>query len=88
MAKNVMVQFTTYHDTGYRDRSNTLVPEADLVGEGEAWLLADGKVIKGHWTKPDLNAATAFTDGSGAPLKLTPGQTWLELPKPGDGTLR
>jgi hypothetical protein len=86
-AKNVLVQFVTYHDTGYRDRSNTMVPEADLVGEGEAWLLADGKVVKGHWKKPDANTVTTYTDGAGAPLKLTPGQTWLELPKPGNGSL-
>jgi hypothetical protein len=86
-AKNVLVQFTTYHDTGYRDRSNTVVPEADLVGEGEAWLLSDGKVVKGTWKKADPNAVTTFVDAAGAPLKLTPGQTWLELPKPGDGKL-
>jgi hypothetical protein len=86
-AKNVVVQFTTYHDTGYRDRSNTVVPEADLVGEGEVWLLSDGKVVKGTWKKPDANAPTTFVDAGGAPLKLTPGQTWLELPKPGMGRL-
>lgn len=86
-AKNVLVQFTTYHDTGYHDRSNTVVPEADLIGEGDVWLLADGKVVKGRWKKADQNAVTTFTDAAGAPLKLTPGQTWLELPKPGDGRL-
>jgi hypothetical protein len=64
-----------------------MVPEADLVGEGEAWLLSDGKVVKGHWKKADANSVTTFTDANGAPLKLTPGQTWLELPKPGDGSL-
>lgn len=88
MAKNVLIQLTTYHDTGYRDRSNTLVPEADLVGEGEAMLLSDGKVVKGRWKKADPNAITVFTDGAGAPLKLTPGQTWLELPKPGDASVK
>jgi hypothetical protein len=86
-AKNVVVQFTTYHDTGYRDRSNTVVPEADLVGNGEAWLLSDGKVVKGTWSKADANASTEFKDAAGAPFKLTPGQTWLELPKPGLGRL-
>jgi len=81
--KNVVIQFATYHDTGYRDRSNTVVPEADLVGEGEAWLLSDGKIVKGHWKKASAAEATAYTDAAGAPLKLTPGQTWIELPKPG-----
>jgi hypothetical protein len=82
-AKNVIIQLVTYHDTGYRDRSNTLVPEADLVGEGEAWLLSDGKIVKGRWKKPAPEQLTQYTDAAGAPFKLTPGQTWLELPKPG-----
>ena len=35
----------------------------------------------------DANTVTTYTDANGAPLKLTPGQTWLELPKPGNGSL-
>jgi hypothetical protein len=86
-AKNVVIQFATYHDTGYRDRSNTMVPEADLVGEGDAWLLADGKVVKGHWKKAGAGDVTQYTDANGAPFKLTPGQTWVELPQPGKATV-
>ncbi|HVF32259.1 MAG TPA: DUF3048 domain-containing protein [Acidimicrobiales bacterium] len=85
--KNVVVQFVPYKDTGQRDRSNTVVPEAELVGTGEVWALSDGKVVKGTWSKPALEAPTTYVDGAGQPLKLTPGQTWLELPKPGTGAL-
>jgi hypothetical protein len=85
--KNVVVQFVPYKDTGQRDRSNTVVPEAELVGTGEMWAFSDGKVIKGSWSKPDVAAPTTYLDGAGKPLKLTPGQTWLELPKPGTGAL-
>jgi hypothetical protein len=85
--KNVVVQFVPYKDTGQRDRSNTIVPEAELVGTGEFWALSDGKVVKGTWTKTALEAPTTYVDGAGQPLKLTPGQTWLELPKPGSGAL-
>jgi hypothetical protein len=84
--KNVLIQLVTYHDTGYRDRSNTMVPEADLIGEGEAWLLTDGKVVKGRWKKAAAGELTQFT-GPGGPFKLTPGQTWLELPKPGTASV-
>jgi hypothetical protein len=87
LAKNVVIQLVTYHDTGYRDRSNTMVPEADLVGEGEAWLLSDGKIVRGHWKKGSAAEMTSFTDAAGAPFKLTPGQTWLELPKPGTASV-
>lgn len=85
--KNVVVQFVPYKDTGQRDRSNTIVPEAELVGTGEMWAFVDGKVIKGTWTKTAMEAPTTYVDGAGQPLKLTPGQTWLELPKPGTGAL-
>ena len=36
---NVVVQFVSYHDTGLVDSSGTSVPEADVVGEGDAWVL-------------------------------------------------
>lgn len=85
--KNVVVQFVPYRDTGQRDRSNTIVPEAELVGTGEMWAFSDGKVVKGTWTKPALEAPTTYVDAAGQPVKLTPGQTWLELPKPGSAAL-
>jgi hypothetical protein len=86
-AKNVVIQLVTYHDTGYRDRSNTIVPEADLVGQGDALVLSDGKLVKAKWSKPSADKVTAYTDANGQPIKLTPGPTWVELPKPGDATV-
>lgn len=81
--QNVVVQFVPYRDTGFRDTSGAPVPEAQLVGEGEAWVFTDGKVWRGRWKKPSTQAVTQYVDSSGAPLRLTPGQTWLELPVPG-----
>ena len=86
--KNVIVQFVKYKDTGQRDRSNTVVDEAELVGEGEAWILTDGKVVKGKWTKADAGAVTSYTDANGAKVGLTPGTTWVELSPPGTSELK
>lgn len=83
--RNVIVQFVTYHDTGQVDQSGTAVPEADFIGEGEAWILTDGLLVKGTWSRPDAATPTTYTDAAGKPVKLTPGQTWVELPKPGTG---
>jgi hypothetical protein len=85
-AKNLIVAFVNYVDTGQRDRSNTVVPEGKIVGSGEAWIFTDGKVVKGTWSKPTPEAITAYTDATGAPVPLTPGQTWVELPPPGAAT--
>ena len=86
--RNVVVQFVEYKDTGYRDQSGEPVPEAELIGEGEVWVFSDGKIVKGTWRKADLATPTSYVDGAGQPILLTPGQTWLELPKPGTAVAR
>lgn len=85
--RNVVVQFVEYVDTGQRDRSNTVVPEAKLLGEGEVWVLTQGVVVKGRWSRPTAERPTAYTDAKGAPILLTPGQTWVELAPVGQARL-
>ncbi|MBV8691980.1 MAG: DUF3048 domain-containing protein [Actinobacteria bacterium] len=84
---NVVVQFTEYHDTGIRDRSNSPVPEGTLVGSGDAWFFTGGMVFKGHWSKSSASSVTTYTDASGTPMVLNPGRTWIELtPSNGKGS--
>jgi hypothetical protein len=77
--RNVVVEMVEYKDTGLVDKSGTAVPEANLLGSGEAWILTDGKVVKGRWTRATQNDITRFTGPDGAVVPLTPGQTWIEL---------
>lgn len=86
-AQNIVVEFVGYHDTGYIDPSGSPVPEGDLVGSGECWVLTNGMLIKGTWNKPSVEAIATYTDAAGAPIKLTPGRTWVELPPIGGGTV-
>lgn len=76
---NVVFQVCTYRDTGLVDRSGARVPEAELIGEGEAWVLTGGRLIKGRWSRASEAQTTAYTTPSGEPIKLTPGRTWVEL---------
>jgi hypothetical protein len=77
--QNVVVEFVDYVNTGYVDISGSPVPEAQLVGSGECWVLTNGVLIKGTWTKATTDAVTTYADAAGAPIKLTPGHTWVEL---------
>jgi Protein of unknown function (DUF3048) N-terminal domain/Protein of unknown function (DUF3048) C-terminal domain len=86
-AQNVIISFVSYHDTGYVDPSGAPVPQGDLVGSGECWVLTNGMIIKGTWTKPSVSAITTYTDAAGAPIKLTPGRTWVELPPNGGASV-
>jgi hypothetical protein len=74
--KNVIVQFVDYDDT-----------TAVLIGEGEAWVCTEGRLIEGRWSRPDPVVPTAFVDGAGASIALSPGITWVLLPPPGGATV-
>ncbi|HSL56434.1 MAG TPA: DUF3048 C-terminal domain-containing protein, partial [Acidimicrobiales bacterium] len=75
---NVVVLFTPYVFAA--DGS----PIAQTVGEGEAWVLTDGVLIRGRWVRPDVNRPATLIDGAGVEIELTPGRTWVALPRPGD----
>ena len=81
--ENVVVQFADYVDSGYADSTGAASPEAELVGSGEAWILTGGTLQRATWTRPTAEAVTTYTDGSGQPIGLAPGRTWVELPRPG-----
>ncbi len=87
-ATSLIIQIVDYVDTGERDTSGAVVPEGKLVGEGEAWVLSDGKVVKGRWSKSSMEAVTRYTDSEGNVIRITPGRTWIELPPPGGAVLR
>ena len=82
---NVVVQFVTYHDTGQVDSTGTAVPEADVVGQGDAWVLTGGMLIPCRWSKASDTDITRYTDASGAEVQLARGKTWVELVPPGQG---
>lgn len=77
--ENVIVQFVDYRDSGYRDATGAASPEAELAGEGHAWVLTGGSLVRCRWSRADLGALTVFTDTTGAPIRLAPGRTWIEL---------
>jgi hypothetical protein len=85
--RNVIVEIVDYVNTGYVDVSGAPVPEAQLVGSGECWVLTNGVLIKGTWSKSADDAVTTYTDATGAPIKLTPGQTWVELAPNGGASI-
>ena len=85
---NVVVQFVEYRNTGAVDTSGAAVPEAVVIGDGEAWVFTDGQVVEGRWWKPDAAAVTQFTDSAGQPIGFTPGITWMAVIPPGTATIR
>jgi uncharacterized coiled-coil protein SlyX len=81
---NVIVQFTNYGISDADERS----PEALVVGSGEAWVFTNGYLVRGRWTRRSAGAVTTYNDELGNPIALTPGSTWIALPRPASSTLR
>lgn len=79
-AKNVVVLVTDYGRSAADSRS----PEAQTVGSGELFAFTNGRVIHGRWDRPDIAKPAKLVDDKGAPVLLSPGQTWVELPRSGD----
>jgi hypothetical protein len=77
--QNVVIQFVTTRTLGYKDQSGTNVVESNVVGSGEAWILSNGRVTKGKWSKASQTAVTKYTDAAGNPVKLTAGRTWVHF---------
>ncbi|MDY7099737.1 MAG: DUF3048 domain-containing protein [Actinomycetota bacterium] len=81
---NVIVQFVDYGRSAADARS----PEAITVGSGTAWVLTMGQVYETTWSRPDAASPTTYTDASGNEVTLTPGATWIALPRAGGASLR
>lgn len=76
---NVVVQLVQYGQSQVDARS----PQAYTVGDGDAVVLTDGKLIGGRWQRPAREAALTLTTPDGQPIGLTRGRTWVAVPKAG-----
>ena len=77
-AANVVVLYVQYGKSGYS-------PVAKTKGSGEAWVFTAGKLFQGTWERADAAKPFTLKDTAGNIIKLTPGNTWVELPRIGKG---
>gem|GEM_PF-1970646 len=74
-ANNVLVLETPYFTSG-----STGSPVANTAGAGAGVLLADGAWVDITWSRASNGSRYVLTEvGSGDPVLLTPGRTWVEL---------
>lgn len=78
-ADNVVVIKTQAVNSAGRDSAGFPVPETVMTGGGQAYVATGGKVLDAKWSKDSTAGPLTITDVSGAPVVLTPGQTWVEL---------
>lgn len=57
------------------------------IGSGEAWILRDGTVTQGSYSRANPLDPYTLTDANGTELNLTPGQTWVVLAPEGTASV-
>lgn len=80
---NVVVMETEYG----RSAADPGSPEARVTGSGRAWVFTQGTVQTGTWERETPQDVATLTADSGEEMVLTPGTTWMALPRPGGATL-
>jgi len=53
--------------------------EAQVVGQGKAFIATNGHTIAGTWRKKSMTAPTLFYDANGHQVTLTVGQTFVQV---------
>jgi len=78
-AANVLLMSVSIEGTGVFDSIGEEDPLVVVIGEGPMWLMRDGRLIEGRWSRATTDVATTYRDTSGADIQFHPGRTWVEL---------
>jgi hypothetical protein len=78
-AANVVIMNVDIQSTGLYDVDGSPSPLDVTVGSNRVWVLRNGKLVKGRWSRPTISSGLTFTDAAGHTINLTPGRTWVEL---------
>jgi hypothetical protein len=57
----------------------TSVPAVDTVGEGQAFVFAEGRMVEGTWSRESSGDLIVFQDADGNPLPVPPGFIWMSI---------
>jgi hypothetical protein len=63
--------------------SNRYSPTSKTVGDGKAYVFTNGVVYEGTWSRENRLEPFTLKDSAGAVIKLTPGQTFVEVARAG-----
>lgn len=77
-ADTIVVLRVKVGDAGYTDPAGNPVPETKLEGTGQALVFHGGRLIRGTWSKADLESPIELSTKAGE-LIVPTGHTWIEL---------
>ncbi|GAB4281797.1 MAG: DUF3048 domain-containing protein [Coriobacteriia bacterium] len=79
-ARNVVVLWAKHSTMSYRDVTGSPTLDIMLNGTGRCSVFRDGQRFDGVW-RTDGDAPPTFTTEDGEPIRLAPGNTWIQVVK-------
>jgi hypothetical protein len=86
-ATNVVVLRVDVVNTSGVDPAGNPVPETVMTGRGEALVATGGMTMPVTWVKNSDAEPLVLLDPNGNPIRLAPGNTWVELVPNGNGAV-
>jgi len=80
-ADNVVVMRVRSRPGDRADSLGNPTLELDVIGDGRATVLRDGRAYPARWRKATADDHIQWTTPQGDPLPLRPGRTWIEVLK-------
>jgi hypothetical protein len=80
-ADNVVVMRVRSRPGDRTDSIGNPTLELDVIGDGQATVLRDGRAYPAGWRKATADDHIQWTTPQGDPLPLRPGRTWIEVLK-------
>ena len=77
--KTFVIQMVSVTDSIYHDKVGGVTPLIATVGEGDCYILRDGVVIQGRWSRASSDSGTTFTTATGDAIPFDSGQIWFGL---------
>jgi hypothetical protein len=71
---NIVIQFTTI-----KLQEDNLHLDIALRGEGDGYVIGNGKIIKIRWSKDSIESKTILRDANGLEVPLNTGNTWWHI---------
>lgn len=77
LSPKVVIAIVVPLGQGALDASGAYYSDYQYLGSGTAYIFQDGISITASWSKASNESQISFTDSTGQPVHLNPGQTWI-----------
>ena len=78
--ENVVIMVASY----VTSPADAISPELVSTGSGQLYVLTNGVVIEGTWSRDTAEGKPVLLDSSGGSIALSPGTTWVLYPESGN----